>query len=137
LINNDFGIRELKDLRNIFNQVIGDGITNLLGVAYILEELELTPKDMFELFKPLPNEMFKIRVDDKVKSKIKMDGIRLIEPITLVDKIRELESSFVNSRVFVRPSGTEDVIRAYVEAENMSDVELLKAEIERHIITFV
>jgi len=37
------------------------------------------------------------------------------------------------SRAFVRPSGTEDVLRLYVEASTMEDVEKMAANIIKEI----
>jgi phosphoacetylglucosamine mutase len=42
---------------------------------------------------------------------------RLVKPVGLQDEIDKLVSSFSRARSFVRPSGTEDVVRVYAEAE--------------------
>ena len=52
----------------------------------------------------------------------------------LQDIIELFSKDFKKGRAFVRPSGTEDILRLYVEAATMDDVEnlarIILAEIE-------
>lgn len=50
---------------------------------------------------------------------------RLESPITLQQFIDSVTDKYPGSRAFVRPSGTEDVLRLYVEAKTLTDVDMI------------
>ena len=51
--------------------------------------------------------------------------LELIQPENLQMIIDQLVSKFNQARAFIRPSGTEDVVRIYTEAENIDDAKLI------------
>jgi len=57
------------------------------------------------------------------------DESRLEEPAELQQFIDSVVAKFPGSRSFVRPSGTEDVLRLYVEAEKLGDIDLIANQI--------
>ena len=61
--------------------------------------------------------MFKIKVADRSMFKTVWDESRLKDPIELQHFIDLVLQECPGSRAFVRPSGTEDVLRLYVEGE--------------------
>lgn len=79
--------------------------------------------------------MYKAVVKDRTKFKVIWDESRLTEPIELQDKIDELVSSTNEGKAFVRPSGTEDILRLYSEAATMAEMEALAQNILREIET--
>lgn len=52
-----------------------------------------------------------------------------LTPSGLQDEIDSIVSKYTRSRSFVRPSGTEDVVRVYAEAATINEVNSLAAEI--------
>ena len=59
---------------------------------------------------------------------------RLVSPEGLQDYLDELVASLPPlARAFVRPSGTEDVVRIYAEAKTQEDAEFLIAHLARRI----
>ena len=48
---------------------------------------------------------------------------RLLEPVKVQNEIDTLVSKISKGRSFIRPSGTEDVVRIYAEGENQKEVD--------------
>ena len=69
-----------------------------------------------DLYTELPSKQVKLAVADKSKLRCSEDETYLLEPASLQDKLNEAMKSVHNGRCFVRPSGTEDVVRIYAEA---------------------
>ena len=61
--------------------------------------------------------MYKAIVKDRTKFKVIWDESRLTEPAELQKKIDELIAEVEEGKAFVRPSGTEDILRLYAEAK--------------------
>ena len=80
----------------------------------------------------LPSRQTKIVVPDRTK--IKAEGAEPVrEPKSLQDAIDEAlrarAATDASVRAFVRPSGTEDCVRLYVEGEQVESVDVLTARI--------
>ena len=73
--------------------------------------------------------MSKIKVQDRSKFKVTADESRLVSPEDLQKDIDASVAKVNEGKAFVRPSGTEDVLRLYAEAETMEEVEKLSCEI--------
>jgi phosphoacetylglucosamine mutase len=73
--------------------------------------------------------MFKVKVHDRSMFKTIKDESRLTEPLTLQTFIDKAVSECGYGRAFVRPSGTEDVLRLYVEAGTYHDVDAISNSI--------
>ena len=79
--------------------------------------------------------MSKIKVNDRFKFKVIDDESRLINPEELQKEIDQAISEVHDGKAFVRPSGTEDVLRLYTEAADMNQVKQLQAKITSIIDT--
>jgi len=64
----------------------------------------------------LPNRLVKVVVPDRNQFKTENAERQLVSPLGLQQKINDLVRRFDGGRSFVRPSGTEDVVRVYAEA---------------------
>jgi phosphoacetylglucosamine mutase len=53
----------------------------------------------------------------------------LSHPVGLQERINELVANYPMGRSFVRPSGTEDVVRVYAETSNQKDTNELAFKI--------
>ena len=69
--------------------------------------------------------MYKATVNQKNKFVCNWDETKLTEPKRLQDIIEVFSSDIAGSRAFIRPSGTEDLLRIYVEAKKADDVQKL------------
>mmetsp|Transcript_28362 Transcript_28362/g.34616 ORF Transcript_28362/g.34616 Transcript_28362/m.34616 type:complete len:102 (-) Transcript_28362:1124-1429(-) len=73
---------------------------------------------MFESINNLLNLCWiqQVKVKDRTAIKTIQDESKTTAPADLQPKIDEIVSDYENGRAFVRPSGTEDVVRIYAEA---------------------
>jgi phosphoacetylglucosamine mutase len=77
-----------------------------------------------------------LAVPDKSLLKCSDDETYLVEPKSLQDALNVAMTSVNNGRCFVRPSGTEDVVRIYAEAATVEEVEKLTELSREAILTF-
>ena len=109
--------------------MIGDAISDLFLSLSCLQILDLSVSDWHNLYTDLPSKMIKVPVRDKNLIICSDDETQVLEPIELQKALNETMSTSVaagkRGRCFVRPSGTEDVVRIYAEAINLIEVELL------------
>ncbi|KAG5669024.1 hypothetical protein PVAND_016926 [Polypedilum vanderplanki] len=122
-------LRKLLLTIDIINETVGDAISDMLLVETILHAKGFSLKDWLATYEDLPNTIKKVKVQDRNIFET-TDAERVcVKPDGLQDKIDELVRKYKRGRAFVRPSGTEDVVRVYAEAENNDDVQLLAAEV--------
>lgn len=138
LINDDRDIIDLKVLKALFNQLIGDAVMNLIGVSYLLKKTKTSIVQFKNLFKDRESELIKIHVKNKNIYKTNHDQSQLLEPVETVNAIGRImnHNAFKGCRAFVRPSGTEDVLRLYVEndPDNNANLEGLITLLKRVLI---
>lgn len=88
------------------------------------------------LYKDLPSRQLKVPVKNKDLIKCSEDETRVLSPLELQDRLDQAMVAYSFGRCFVRPSGTEDVVRVYAEAASQEQAdELAKLCIE--IITCI
>ena len=112
LLKNDYNLGGEKSGHIImldYNKT-GDGILTSLKVVEYLKKNDLKLSYINNIFKPWPQELINIKVENKSK----LEKNKRINSI-----IKEIEEDFSNhGRVFVRASGTEPVVRVMLEAKN-------------------
>lgn len=111
-------IPALVPYARLINQLVGDGIADMLLVEAILRldwQGDLLGY-LRQSYQDLPNRLEKLRVPDRhaLKTGGPADEV-VLEPPGLHDRIQEAVGR-IGGRAFVRPSGTEDVVRVYAEA---------------------
>ncbi|KAJ3029236.1 UNVERIFIED_CONTAM: Phosphoacetylglucosamine Mutase [Siphonaria sp. JEL0065] len=105
-------IEALRALTDLINQAVGDALSDML----LFRQMEYTD---------LPSRQEKVKVTNRNDFvPIKADT-ELSHPIGLQDKINEQVVKFNKGRCFVRPSGTEDVVRVYAEAATREETDRL------------
>lgn len=82
-------------------------------------------EDWIKIYSELPSRQVKVAVPDKSLLKCSEDETYLISPESLQQELNVLMNSVPMGRIFIRPSGTEDVVRIYAEATAKEDVEML------------
>ncbi len=112
------------------NNFSGDGILTALQISKYCKKKNIILNEWLKSsFKPFPQILTNINIDfniNKINPKAK----------NLVNKtIKNFQSIYSdNSRIFIRPSGTEPLIRVLVEAKNQKKVNSLSSEITTKFI---
>lgn len=106
----------LKDGIDVINQTVGDALSDMLLVEIALHHMSYTMETWDKLYSELPNRLVKVKVGDRNAFVTEDAERRLVRPPGLQVKIDELVRK-TGGRSFVRPSGTEDVVRVYAEAQ--------------------
>ncbi len=109
-------LRVLKGLENLINQTVGDALSDLLLVEVILAHKGYATSQWDSLYEDLPNRLVKVSVPDRGAFVTEDAERRLVSPQGMQDRIDEIVKQYPHGRGFVRPSGTEDVVRVYAEA---------------------
>lgn len=88
------------------------------------------------VFTELPSKQVKVAVKDKSQLRCTEDETRLVEPHALQEAIDRIVQAVDSShgRCFVRPSGTEDVVRIYAEALAEGSVDRIVDEVRQAIL---
>ena len=77
----------------------------------------------------MPNRQLKVKVADRTVIETTDAERKCVEPQGLQAAIDELVGKFPKGRSFVRPSGTEDVIRVYAESDTKDNADQLAYEV--------
>ena len=107
-------------LKQVFNQVVGDAIGTLAAILFILNETKLGLMDWYKLYDKRNCLNSKVQVKDKTVYKTNSLGTKLLEPQEIALNIRDVFDE-EEVRGFIRPSGTEDIVRIYVEGDKTDD----------------
>lgn len=108
---------KLVAFTNLINQAVGDAIADLLVVEAILLNKNWSLEIWNGCYTDLPNRLLKVKVKDRTIFETTDAERTLVKPLGLQGEIDKLVGTFKKARSFVRPSGTEDVVRVYAEAE--------------------
>ncbi|TID19256.1 hypothetical protein CANINC_003827 [Pichia inconspicua] len=128
--------KSLLLLSDLINQTVGDALSDLLGVIAALALLNLSPKQWSQTYTELPNKLSKVIVKDRNLFITTDAERRLVQPSSIQPEIDHLVTKFEKSRSFVRPSGTEDAVRVYVEAKTTQDCALLTEKVVKLVQQF-
>jgi phosphoacetylglucosamine mutase len=109
-------LNHLINLTNLINQTIGDALSDMLLVEVVLTHKSYSGVEWDSLYTDLPNRLLKVLVNDRTAFKTEDAERRLVSPPGLQARIDDLVGKYEGGRAFVRPSGTEDVVRVYAEA---------------------
>jgi phosphoacetylglucosamine mutase len=113
--------KRLQILPSIINQFVGDAVTNMLLVESILAIKSMTIKDWVDQFEELSNIQIKVKVNDKSLFVCTNADTILVEPANIQNQIDDIVKKYKDGRSFIRPSGTEDIVRIYAEAKSKTD----------------
>ena len=102
---------------------MGDALSDMLLVEVVLAHKSYTGIEWNSLYADLPNRLVKVVVADRNAFKTEDAERRLVSPSGLQARIDELVRKYEGGRSFVRPSGTEDVVRVYAEATNKTQAD--------------
>uniref|UniRef100_A0A8C9ATY6 Phosphoacetylglucosamine mutase n=1 Tax=Prolemur simus TaxID=1328070 RepID=A0A8C9ATY6_PROSS len=119
----------LESIIDLFNQAAGDAISDMLVIEAILALKGLTVQQWDALYTDLPNRQLKVKVADRRVISTTDAERQAVTPPGLQEAINDLVKKYKLSRAFVRPSGTEDVVRIYAEADSQESADSLAHEV--------
>ncbi|KAG9292119.1 hypothetical protein G9A89_005263 [Geosiphon pyriformis] len=118
-------LKQLRALIDLINQTVGDALSDLLLVEAILTHRQWSLKNWDQAYTDLPNRLVKVTVSDRHIFKTIDAERKLLEPEGLQEKLDFLVAQYQKGRSFIRPSGTEDVVRVYAEAATRQECDKL------------
>jgi phosphoacetylglucosamine mutase len=118
-------LEELESSMNIINETVGDAMSDMLIVEAILSKKEWDLPTWDKCYQDLPNRQRKVQVKDRTVIVTTDAETKTTSPQGLQGEIDTLVAKVKKGRSFVRPSGTEDVVRVYAEAETQEDADSL------------
>jgi phosphoacetylglucosamine mutase len=122
---------ELLALAVVINQAVGDALSGILLVEAALRRKGWGLDQWAALYTDLPSRQLKVTVADRAAIVTTDAETRVSQPAGLQAAIDAAVAAVPNGRSFVRPSGTEDVVRVYAEAETQDAADGLAAAVAR------
>ncbi|PIK58568.1 putative phosphoacetylglucosamine mutase [Apostichopus japonicus] len=119
----------LQCLVNLTNQTVGDALADMLLVEAILYAKGWNVQQWNSSYTDLPNRQLKVKVKDRTVIRTTDAERQVTAPEGLQDAINKTVSNYRQARSFVRPSGTEDIVRVYAEAETQASADELAKQI--------
>ncbi len=113
----------------LINQAVGDALSDGLFVEAILTLKGWGVGEWDALYEDLPSRQAKLAVPDRAAFIPIPDETRLTAPVAVQAALDALTCAAPRGRAFVRPSGTEDVVRVYAEASTQEIADKLCADI--------
>lgn len=121
----------------LINQSVGDALSDMLLCLASLQVLNMTMHDWNALYTDYPSSQMKVKVPDKSRVSCSEDETTVLTPAALQEDLNAAMATVNKGRCFVRPSGTEDVVRIYAEAATTEEAttlaRLTKEAIEKHL----
>ncbi|CAI5742667.1 unnamed protein product [Peronospora destructor] len=121
-------LSQLLAASQLVNQATGDAMCDLLFVEALLVQKNWSISDWDAIYNDLPSRQTKVKVADRsVIMLAEEDDTQVLAPEELHSALDSALQEFANKRgrAFVRPSGTEDVVRVYAEADTQEDADAL------------
>jgi phosphoacetylglucosamine mutase len=124
----------LQGASQLLHPTVGDAIADMLAIEGCLALLNWDLEKWNSAYSDLPSRQLKASVPDPKKVKPVWDETRITEPAALQTDIDEFVKKYSNGRAFVRPSGTEPIVRVYAEAASRSEADSLAQEVLNAIV---
>jgi phosphoacetylglucosamine mutase len=118
-------MRRLRAFTEVINQAVGDAISDLLASLACLRAAGLDLSGWKALYDELPSRQLKCPSEKKALIQCCPDETRTVAPDSLQPLLDAAMNKYPHGRCFVRPSGTEDVVRVYAEAETQANADSL------------
>ena len=104
-------------LSNNDNFLVGDGLITLINIVSALDDQNSTLTDLKKMMNKTPSRLINLNVVDKFKFINDTKNIEIIK--NMKDMIKG------HGKILVRESGTEDLIRLFIQHENTEGIERL------------
>ncbi|GLH05929.1 Phosphoacetylglucosamine mutase [Gryllus bimaculatus] len=132
-VNQREAAQRLQTLVDLVNQTVGDALSDMLLVETVLHARGWDIADWLATYSDLPNRQMKVTIQDRRVIQTTDAERQCISPPGLQETINKIVKMYEQGRAFVRPSGTEDVVRVYAEATTQSNADRLAAEVARAV----
>ncbi|OWR45745.1 putative phosphoacetylglucosamine mutase [Danaus plexippus plexippus] len=119
----------LLDFIDMTNETVGDAISDLFLVETVLCARGLDITGWENTYRDLPSRQLKVTVQDRNAIQTTDAERRCISPEGLQERIDEIVSEVNSGRAFVRPSGTEDIVRVYAEGDTQESADKLAEDV--------
>ncbi|EGT50938.1 hypothetical protein CAEBREN_15256 [Caenorhabditis brenneri] len=130
----NLALRRLALFSRVINETVGDAFADLLAVEIILRHYGWSMDDWAEkMYKDVPNVQIKVPVADRSIFETTNAEQTLVKPDGIQKMIDQDVAKFKNSRAFIRPSGTENIVRVYAEADTVENTQALGKSLEQVI----
>ncbi|WVZ72810.1 hypothetical protein U9M48_021212 [Paspalum notatum var. saurae] len=117
----------------LINQAVGDALSGLLLVEAILLYKGWSFQNWCGLYSDLPSRQLKVKVMDRSAIVTTNAETKVSQPTALQELIDMETANYAQGRCFVRPSGTEDVVRVYAEASTQVEADSLAKSVAHHV----
>ncbi|KAI4327235.1 hypothetical protein L6164_019720 [Bauhinia variegata] len=121
----------------LINQAVGDALSGLLLVEVILQHMGWSLDRWNELYQDLPSRQLKVKVADRTAVVTANAETVVVSPPCLQEAINAEIANYPQGRSFVRPSGTEDVVRVYAEASTQEGADSLACSVAQLVEHFL
>lgn len=123
-------LQRLRVLPALINQAVGDALCDLLLVDAILQlqGWTLAYWATTALYQDLPSRQLKVKVQDRSAIQTNDTETICLSPALVQTELDAAMQRCDQGRAFVRPSGTEDVVRIYAEAATAELADTLAAQ---------
>ncbi|XP_065878105.1 phosphoacetylglucosamine mutase [Euphorbia lathyris] len=121
----------LLAVSKLINQAVGDALSGLLLVEAILQHKGWSISKWDELYRDLPSRQLKVKVVDRSAVVTANAETVVVRPPGIQDAINAEVGKHPQGRCFIRPSGTEDVVRVYAEASTQEAADSLAKSVEQ------
>ena len=119
----------LHQLSRLLNQAVGDALSDLLAVQTALLYRGWDCRSWAGCYSDLPNRLSKVKVTNRNLIATTDAERRCVSPPGLQEAIDRMVGEVPKGRAFVRPSGTEEIVRVYAEAETDKLVDELSSSV--------
>nr|QBG82659.1 N-phosphoacetylglucosamine mutase [Heortia vitessoides] len=123
----------LLNLIDMTNETVGDAISDLFLVETVLCARGLHARQWRAAYADLPCRQLKVTVQDRNAIATTDAERRCTAPEGLQAAVDALAGKYASGRAFVRPSGTEDIVRVYAEADSQLAADKLAAEVAQAV----
>jgi phosphoacetylglucosamine mutase len=132
----NIALRRLRLLPALVNQSVGDAMSDMLLVDAILFLRGWDLNTWAQLYSDMPSRQAKVKVADRTVITTNDNETAAVAPVALQKALQSAmdamamteKSNGPKPRCFVRPSGTEDAVRVYAEANTQSGADSLASE---------
>lgn len=107
----------------------------MLCIEAALATLGMNGHDYLGLYVDLKCKNDKVSIRDKSKLKMSYAEDVILQPKEIQDKLDAILLNYPNTRAFIRPSGTEDIVRLYTESNDSAVVDALNKEVKAMILS--
>ncbi|KAI3707684.1 hypothetical protein L6452_26313 [Arctium lappa] len=130
-------VKRLWAVSKLINQAVGDALSGLLLVEAILQHMGWSVDKWNELYHDLPSRQLKVKVADRSAVVTTYAETSVEKPPGIQEAINAITEKYPEGRCFVRPSGTEDVVRVYAEAKTQETADEVAASVAKLVDQFL